>query len=206
MRKGKTVMRILSIKLSVLFMSCVLLAGVALASYQAGEEAYLREDFETALEFWRPLAKQGHAEAQNMLGYMYRYGQGVVQDFEQARHWYRLSADQGFARAQNNLGALYRQGLGVEPNFQEAFRWFHRAAEQGNGGAQNHLGLMYYQGEGVEKDLVKAYKWASLAADQGIDPAVQALFILRQEMTAEEIERAKGLAKEWVPKGKEVTL
>ena len=181
-------------------------APLAWGSFQAGEEAYLREDFETALEFWHPLAKQGNAEAQNMLGFMYRYGQGVKQDFEQARSWYRLSADQGFARAQNNLGALYRQGLGVKQDYQEAFQWFHRAAEQGNGGAQNHLGLMYYMGEGVTKDLVQAYKWASLAADQGLDPAIQALAMLEQEMTTSQIEEARKLAKEWVPKGKEVTL
>ncbi len=179
---------------------------LAWGSFQAGEEAYLREDYETALEFWRPLAKQGHAEAQNMLGFMYRYGQGVPQDFEQARVWYRLSADQGFARAQNNLGALYRQGLGVEQDYGEAFHWFQRSAEQGNGGAQNHLGLMYYMGEGVAKNLVQAYKWATLAADQGLDPAIQALSILRQEMTLSQIEEAKKLAKEWVSKGKEVTL
>lgn len=199
-------MAMLWIKLSVLFMSLVLLAGVAWGSYQAGEEAYLREDFETALEFWRPLAKQGHAEAQNMLGFMYRAGQGVPQDFEQARQWYRRSAEQGYARAQNNLGVLYRQGLGVDQNYGVAFQWFLRAAEQGNGGGQSHLGLMYYRGEGVPKDLVQAYKWASLAADQGLDQAIQALSILRQEMTPEQIAEAKQLAKEWVPKGKEVTL
>ena len=65
---------------------------------------------------------------------------------------------------------------------------------------------MYYLGEGVDKDLVNAYKWATLAADQGLDPAIQALAILRQEMTVAQIEKAKKLAKEWVPKGKEVTL
>ena len=73
-------------------------------------------------------------------------------------------------------------------------------------GAQNHLGLMYYRGEGVQKDLIQAYKWAYLAAEQGMDPAIQALTMLRQEMTASQIEEAETLAKEWVPKGKEVTL
>ena len=48
------------------------------ASFLAGEDAYLREDYERALEEWRPLAKRGNIEAQNMLGYMYRYGQGVA--------------------------------------------------------------------------------------------------------------------------------
>jgi hypothetical protein len=190
-----------------MMMTClVCLVGVTWAGFQAGEDAYLREDYETAFSEWRPLAEQGHAEAQNMLGYMYRYGQGVPQDFDLARQWYRRSADLGNARAQNNLGALYRQGLGVPRDYQEAFRWFLRAAEQGNGGAQNHVGLMYYKGEGVEKDLVRAYMWAYLAARQGVDPSVQALDFLVQEMTPAEIEEATDLAENWKPKGEEVAL
>lgn len=192
--------------------SCVVLmlligfAGIARADFQAGEDAYLREDFVTALAEWRPLAEQGNAEAQNMLGFMYRYGQGVPQDFEQARVWYRRAADQGNATAQNNLGALYRQGLGVPQDYEEAFRWFLRAAEQGNGGAQNHLGLMYFKGEGVDKDLIQAYKWAYLSAQQGVDPSIQALELLKEEMTPAQIEEAKNLASQWMPKGEETTL
>lgn len=181
-------------------------AGITWASYQAGEDAYLRDDFETALSEWRPLAEQGHPEAQNMMGYMYRFGEGLPQDFEQARQWYRRAADQGNATAQNNLGAMYRQGLGVPQDYQEAFRWFLRAAEQGNGGAQNHVGLMYYKGEGVEKDLVQAYMWAYLAAQQGVDPSIQALDFLAQEMSPSQIEEAIDLAKKWKPKGEEVAL
>lgn len=181
-------------------------AGDIRAGFQEGEDAYLRQDYESALSEWRPLAEQGHAEAQNMLGYMYRYGEGLPQDFEQARQWYRRSADQGNATAQNNLGALYRQGLGVPQDYQEAFRWFLRAAEQGNGGAQNHLGLMYFKGEGVEKDLIQAYKWAYLAAQQGVDPSIQALALLANEMTPGQMEEAMELARQWTPKGEETTL
>ncbi|HBP87502.1 MAG TPA: sel1 repeat family protein [Nitrospiraceae bacterium] len=180
--------------------------GEAWAGYEEGEEAYLQEDFATALTEWRPLAEEGNAEAQNMLGYMYRYGQGVPQDFEQARQWYRRAADLGNARAQNNLGAMYRQGLGVPQDYQEAFRWFLRAAEQGNGGAQNHVGLMYYKGEGVQQDLVQAYMWAFLAAGQGVDPAIQALEFLAKDMTPDQIDQAKDLAGKWKPRGEEVAL
>jgi uncharacterized protein len=180
--------------------------GVSWASYQTGEEAYLREDYERALSEWRPLAEQGNAEAQNMLGYMYRYGQGLTQDFELARQWYRRAADLGNASAQNNLGAMYRQGLGVPQDYQEAFRWFLRAAEQGNGGAQNHVGLMYYKGEGVAKDVVRAYMWAYLAAQQGVDPSIQALEFLAQEMTPDQIEEAIERAGKWKPKGEEIAL
>ena len=176
------------------------------ANFLAGEDAYLREDYSRALEEWRPLANSGNAEAQNMLGYMYRYGQGVLQDFEQARHWYRLAADKGHARAQNNLGAMYRQGLGVAKDYVKALRWFRRAAEQGNGGAQNHLGLMYFEGEGIEKDVIQAYKWAYLAAKQGVEPARLALEFLDRELEPKQIQEGKRLAKEWTPKGEEVSL
>ena len=141
-----------------------------------------------------------------MLGYMYRYGQGVPQDFEQARYWYRLSADKGHARAQNNLGAMYRQGLGGPQDYEEALRWFRRAAEQGNGGAQNHLGLMYFEGEGIAKDEIEAYKWAYLSAEQGVEQAILALEFLEQQLSLDQIREAKRLAKEWTPKGEEFEL
>ena len=190
----------------ILLLWFVVTALPAWGNFLAGEEAYLQGDFERALEVWRPLAGRGNAEAQNMLGYMYRYGQGVTQNFEQAHHWYRLAADQGHVRAQNNLGAMYRQGLGVQQNYQEALRWFRRSAEQGNGGAQNHLGLMYFEGEGIEKNVVEAYKWAYLSAQQGVEPAVLALDFLEKALRPDQIQDAKRLAKEWVPKGEEVEL
>jgi uncharacterized protein len=184
----------------------VFLGGIVWAGYEEGEAAYFQGDFQTALEVWKPLAEQGHAEAQNMLGYMYRFGEGVDPDYEQARHWYRKAADQGNATAQNNLGVMYRLGLGGQQDFKEALYWFERAAAQGNGGAQNHLGLMYYKGEGVESDKVVAYKWAYLAAQQGLDPALQAVEMLEQELTPDQIEEAKALADAWAPLGEEVAL
>ncbi len=190
----------------VLLLLSIVVAVPVWANFLTGEDAYLREDYDRALEEWRPLAKSGNVEAQNMLGYMYRYGQGVTQDFDQARHWYRLAADQGHARAQNNLGAMYRQGLGVPQDYVEALRWFRRSAEQGNGGAQNHLGLMYFEGEGIAKDEIQAYKWAYLSAEQGVEPAVLAVQFLEQELAPEQIQEAKRLAREWTPKGEEVTL
>lgn len=176
------------------------------ADFDDGERAYIREDFEAAFREWSPLAAQGHAEAQNMLGFMYRWGQGVDQDFAKAREWYQRSADQGNPTAQNNLGLVYRYGLGVSKDYQKAFYWFLRAAEQGNAAGQNHLGLMYFKGEGIAQDYVQSYKWALLAADQGMDPAIQALPMLEEVMTPAQIKEAKGLARKWKPKGTEKVL
>ncbi|NKB81429.1 MAG: sel1 repeat family protein [Nitrospirales bacterium] len=184
----------------------LMLAAHTWADFQSGEDAYVHGDYETALEEWGPLAAQGDASAQNMLGYMYRYGQGTLQDYAEARQWYRRAADQGNPTAQNNLGMMHRLGLGGAQNYQEAMRWFRRAAEQGNGAGQNHLGLMYYKGEGVPQDLIQAFMWATLATEQGLDQAIQALAILRKEMTPAQIEEAQQLAARWKPKGEEVIL
>ena len=178
----------------------------AWGGYEDGEEAYLRGDFRAAFEVWKPLAEEGNSEAQNMLGYMYRFGEGMEPNYEMARQWYRRSADQGNATAQNNLGVMYRLGLGGDPDFKEAFYWFQRAADQGNGGAQNHLGLMYYKGEGVDPDKVQAYKWAYLSAQQGLEPAIQAVEMLERELTPAQIQEAQDMAKAWKPRGEEVAL
>ncbi len=62
------------------------------ADFNAGVAAYKRGDYATALREWRPLAKQGNADAQYNLGQMYRYGYGVPQDYVQAHMWYNLAA------------------------------------------------------------------------------------------------------------------
>ena len=52
----------------------------------------------------RLAAEQGHADAQNNLGWRYGNGEGVPQDDAEAVAWFRLAAEQGHADAQNNLG------------------------------------------------------------------------------------------------------
>ncbi len=82
----------------------VLVAAPAWADFGAGAEAYKRGDYATALKEWRPLAEQGAAGAQNILGLMYATGEGVPQDNNEAVRWYRLAAEQGDDRAQYILG------------------------------------------------------------------------------------------------------
>ncbi len=40
----------------------------------------------------RKAAEQGHAEAQNNLGFRYANGEGVPQDYAQAHMWFNLAA------------------------------------------------------------------------------------------------------------------
>ena len=59
------------------------------------------------MRLFRPLAEEGNADAQANLGFMYQYGQGVLQDFKQAIAWYRKAADEGNDYGQTNLGFMY---------------------------------------------------------------------------------------------------
>jgi TPR repeat protein len=65
------------------------------ADYQKGVAAYKSGDYATALREWTPLAKQGNADAQSLLGAMYNEGQGVPKNHKTAVKWYKLAAEQG---------------------------------------------------------------------------------------------------------------
>ena len=62
------------------------------AGLEEGNNAYYREDYETALKEFMPLAEQGNAKAQSKLGKMYYNGQGVKKDYANALDWYKKSA------------------------------------------------------------------------------------------------------------------
>jgi len=76
--------------------------------------AFDQADFGTALKVWLPKAKDGDAEAQNLVGEIHERGLGVEPDYAAAAAWYRKAADQGLSEALINLGQLYDRGLGVE--------------------------------------------------------------------------------------------
>ena len=107
--------------------------------FQQGSEATTRGDYQTTFKFLLPLAEQGNAEAQLMLGVMYARGIGVKQDDFEAVKWYRQAAEQGYANAQALLGFSYLLGQGVQVNKSLAKEWFGKACDNGD---QN--GCEYY--------------------------------------------------------------
>ncbi len=68
------------------------LTAPASAGWDEVMAAYQRGDYATVVRELRPLAEQGHAEAQFNLGFMYYNGRGVPQDYAQAHMWYYLAA------------------------------------------------------------------------------------------------------------------
>ena len=117
--------------ISAAVISVVMLATSAFAQdFQKGFEAYNAGDYATAMQEWRPLAEQGHAQAQDMLGAMYTKGEGVLQDYAEAVKWLRLAAEQGYADAQNNLGWMYY--IGVLQENVLAHMWLNLGAANGS--------------------------------------------------------------------------
>ncbi len=92
--------------------------------------AYQRGDYATAIRELRPLAEQGVAEAQFLLGVMYDKGLGVPQDYAEAVGWWRKAAEQGYAKAQYSLGVMYGIVLGVSQDYTQALMWFNLATSK----------------------------------------------------------------------------
>ena len=194
--------------LKLLLVLFVCAAGAAVAGpFEDGVAAYDKGDYATAIRLFRPIAEQGHANAQFNLAQMYRNGQGVTQDYAAAVLWYRKAAEQGHADAQYNLGLMYATGQGVPQDYAAAVLWFRKAAEQGRANAQFNLGLMYRDGQGVTQDYVQAHMWFNLAAarfdaseKEYRDKAAKNRDIVAAKMTPAQIAEAQKLAREWKPK------
>jgi TPR repeat protein len=63
--------------------------------WEDGMAAYNRADYVPALQLFRPLAEQGNPKAFNVIGVMYRKGQGVLRDRVRALMWLTLAAAEG---------------------------------------------------------------------------------------------------------------
>jgi TPR repeat protein len=142
-----------------------------------GLAAYERDDYSTALKVLRPMAINGEAIAQVVLGAMYITGRGVPEDRAEGIRWYRKAADQGHANAQNVLGDIFRS----EGDDFVAQQWYRRAAEQGHAEAQFSLGNSYgYPGEDsqLKEDQDESIMWIRKAADQGHSDAQYTLALV----------------------------
>ena len=176
-------------------------AGVSWSQdFQKGVAAAHSGDFATALREWTPLAEQGEADAQTILGVMYEEGKGVPQDYKTAVKWYKLAAEQGDADAQTQMGFMYNKGKGVPQNDKTAVKWWTLAAEQGNALAQGNLGAGYAFGRGVLKDYVYAHMWGNIAATNGNAVGTKLRDFVEKKMTPADISTAQKLARECVRK------
>ena len=155
-----------------------------------------RKDYATAFTLVRPLAEQGDAKAQTLLGELYGvYALGNGIDLAEAAKWYRRAADQGNAEAQWRLAQKYY----FDEDYAQAVAWSRKAADQGHAFGQLFLGMMYRDGQGVPQDYVIAHMWFNLAAAADGSGA-KSRDDIAAKMTPAQIAEAQRMASEWVPK------
>jgi len=172
MRERKGTYRYLIVGLLTLLISTSLVVTSFAGQYEDADAAYERGDYATAYRLFKPMAEQGHAEAQYNLGGMYAEGRGVPQDYGKAAKWFRKAAEQGHAEAQYNLGGMYFRGRGVPQDFVLAHMWFNLSVSR----------VPASEGETRE------------ATEIIID-------LVASKMTPYQIAEAQRLAREWKPKG-----
>jgi TPR repeat protein len=78
-----------------------------MSNLEKGLQAFTNQNYNETLALLKPLADQGNAEAQCIIGNLYHLGLGVEQDIKQAIKWYQESAQQGYIIAFNNLETIY---------------------------------------------------------------------------------------------------
>ncbi len=164
--------------------------GHVLAQYNVGvlyrDGLGTKQNYKTAIKWFRLAADQNDANAQFNLGTMYRQGDGVEQDYETAAEFFQLSAAQGHASGQHMLGLLYDHGMGMPQDYTEALKWYRLSAEQESPYAQFALGQLYRDGLGVPKSRSKAIAFFQLAVDQGDDEAKKQLALLSASYSSDD--------------------
>ena len=138
-----------------------------------------------ALLTLQQMAREGDAEAQFELGFLYACSweiSPVSRDYHEAAKWWHMAAEEGHAASQYNLSVAYARGYGVDRNMTESVKWVRKAAENGDADAQWRLGYSYACGnDGLPKDLIEAGKWLQKAADQGEGNAINYLRNLKKQ-------------------------
>ena len=189
MRVGRT--HLLFCALTLLLVS----VSPARADLEAGKRALEHQDYAAALKELKPLAEQGNAEAQALLGEMYSLGRGVPLDVNQAQKWYQAAADQGNARGQCSLGSM-----NLKRDTAQGLRLLKLSAQQGDADAYLILGMAYMNLKEAPRDVVQADMWLRLAAGRGDGLASGQRSKLESQMTRDQIAQAEALAAAWNPK------
>ncbi len=161
----------MTLRIAALAVFIAMAVGARAADLETGLSAYGQGDHAAAMAELRPLAEEGDADAQHVLGLMHLLGHGVPEDGYRASIWLLKAAEQGHAHAQLRLAQIYDDGLGVPPHDADAVAWYRKAAEQGLAEAQLRMGQLSGGSKGVTPNMAESMAWYRKAAEQGYAPA-----------------------------------
>ena len=100
-----------------------LFSKISFADFDKGLKEYNNGNYESALNIWEPLAKEGISNAQYNVGLMYHNGLGTKQDFEQAFKWFLKSSEQGNLNSIRLISTMYALGNGIKKDFIKSYMW-----------------------------------------------------------------------------------
>lgn len=136
-----------------------LVLGVLLTTTKLTEDAARQ-----GLRLWERAAEHNLADAQYILGVLYRETDDKA---EIAYQYLQRAANQGHIKAQFELSVCYFRGRGCASSPQESLRWLQKAASQDYPEAQYILALAYADGKIVILNFSKAAQLLRSAAEGG---------------------------------------
>jgi TPR repeat protein len=117
-------------------------AGEAKAQFIVGFMNDKAQDIDAAITWYTKAAEQGHAGAQDRLGYKYLYGVGVSSNVTSAIEWYSKAAAQNNIESILQLGDIYLNGNILKRDIGKAAEYYRKAAELGDERAKTKLELI----------------------------------------------------------------
>lgn len=90
-----------------IFLILVSLVGCS-SQFNEGMDAFKQKDYKVAFDKWKPLAEQGHDDAQYKIGKLYREGLGVELDYVEAYKWYYIIAKKGYGGGNKYMKMIRR--------------------------------------------------------------------------------------------------
>jgi TPR repeat protein len=86
---------IFKIIIVIFFIPMLVACSFRALSLHEGIESFRAQDYRRAFIRLKPEAEKGQPDAQYAVGYMYYYGQGVVEDRDKAWFWIHMAAKVG---------------------------------------------------------------------------------------------------------------
>src|SRR3974390_1480631 len=125
MGAGKLKMRVHNSIWIALLLVHICLGGAAAGPLEEADAAMKKRDYAAAARLVRPLAQQGDANAQYILGVFYDNGLGIPQDGVEAYMWLSLPASKGRENAGSirALAARLMSGAQIEEAQRLAREW-----------------------------------------------------------------------------------
>lgn len=98
------------------FLICIIIGLLSACTshfnLEEGIKSFRIQDYRQAFIRLRPAAEKGAPEAQYAVGYMYYYGQGVIENREKAWYWITKAARNGNEDAKNAMNILQKNAGG----------------------------------------------------------------------------------------------